>query len=111
MLTIKNIDKVKYMMCYGRDIYHISNQTNAMGEQSYVFEFDAIGDAKDYNKPQEVHLVRNADNDGNYRLFVMGLQLISEIKVNQYTIKDKQQLVLKISNCLAKVEQYWKNLK
>ncbi len=97
MLTIKNIDKVKYMMCYGRDIYHISNQTNAMGEQSYVFEFDAIGDAKDYNKPQEVHLIRNADNDGNYRLFVMGLQLISETKVNQYTIKDKQQLVLKIS--------------
>jgi hypothetical protein len=111
MLTIKNIDKVKYMMCYGRDIYHITTTTNKIGEHAYVFEFDAIGDAKDYNKPQEVHLIRNADNDGNYRLFVMGLQLISEIKVNQYTIKDKQQLVLKISNCLAKVEQYWKNLK
>ena len=111
MLTIKNIDKIINMTCYGRPIYHVSRYTNALNERAYVFEFDAILDGKAYNKPQEVHLVRNADNDGNYRLFVMGLQLISEIKVNQYTIKDKQQLVLKISNCLAKVEQYWKNLK
>jgi hypothetical protein len=108
MLTIKNIDKVKYMMCYGRDIHNISQHTNKTNEQSYVFEFEAIGNAEDYNKPQEVHLIRHADEDGNYRLFLMGLQLCTEIRVNQYTIKDKQQLILKISSVLAQAETWWR---
>ena len=46
MLTIKNIDKAIGMMCYGRDIYHIRTTTNTIGEQSYVFEFDAIQDGQ-----------------------------------------------------------------
>lgn len=110
MLTIKNIDKAIGMMCYGRDIYHISTTTNKVNEQSYVFEFDAIQDGqvpKGFNKSHEVHLVRHADEDGNYRLFLMGLQLTTEIKVNQYTIKDKQQLILKISSVLAQAETWW----
>ena len=60
MLTIKNIDKVINMMCYGRDIYHIRTTTNTIGEQAYVFEFDAIQDGQvpmGYNKPQQIHLV------------------------------------------------------
>jgi len=112
MLTIKNIDKVINMMCYGRDIYHVSTTRNKLAEQSYVFEFDAIQDGqvpKDYNKSQEVHLVRHADEDGNYRLFLMGLQMTTEIKINQYTIKDKQQLILKISSVLAQAERWWKH--
>ena len=110
MLTIKNIDKVINMMCYGRDIYHVTTTKNTIGEQAYVFEFDAIQNGqvpKYYNKSQEVHLVRHADEDGNYRLFLMGLQLATQIKVNQYTIKDKQQLILKISSILAQAETWW----
>jgi hypothetical protein len=110
MLTIKNIDKVINMMCYGRDIYHVSTTTNKVNEGAYVFEFDAIQDGqvpKGFNKPQEVHLVRHADEDGNYRLFLMGLQLATEIRVNQYMIKDKQQLILKISSVLAQAETWW----
>lgn len=110
MLTIENIDKVINMMCYGRDIYHVTTTTNKVNEQSYVFEFDAIQNGqvpKGFNKSQEVHLVRHADEDGNYRLFLMGLQMATEIKVNQYTIKDKQQLILKISSVLAQSERWW----
>ena len=60
MLTIKNIDKVINMTCYGRDIYHVRTTTNTIGEQAYVFEFDAIQDGQvpmGYNKPTEVHLI------------------------------------------------------
>ena len=112
MLTIKNIDKVINMMCYGRDIYHVRTTTNKVNEQSYVFEFDAIQDGqvpKGFNKSQEVHLVRHADEDGNYRLFLMGLQMTTQIKINQYTIKDKQQLILKISSVLAQAERWWEH--
>jgi hypothetical protein len=113
MLTIKNIDKVIGMMCYGRDIYHKSNHTNAMGDQSYVFEFDAIQDGqvpKGYNKAQEVHLIRNADEDGCYTLFVMGIALATETKVNEDTIRNKQQLLVEISCCLSNAKQWWDNL-
>ena len=108
MLTIKNIDKVKYMMCYGRDIYHISNQTNAMGEQSYVFEFDAIGDAKDYNKPQEVHLIRNEYN-GTYRLFCMGLQVATERRIEISEVKCLTSLLVEISEVLRKTKYWWEH--
>jgi len=112
MLTIKNIDKVINMMCYGRDIYHVSTTTNKVNEQAYVFEFDAIQDGqvpKGYNKSQEVHLVRHADADGQYRLFLMGLQMTTQIKVNQFTINNKQQLILKISSVLAQAETWWEH--
>lgn len=109
MLTIKNIDEAIGDKCYGRSIYHIGRHTNALGEQSYVFEFDAIEDLKDYNKPQEVHLIRNIDSSGDYRLFVMGLQLGTESKVKADVIKDKQQLLVEISICLSKAKTWWKN--
>jgi hypothetical protein len=38
----------------------------------------------------------------------MGLQLATEIRVNQYMIKDKQQLILKISSVLAQAETWWR---
>ena len=109
MLTIKNIDEVIGDKCYGRSIYHISRHINALDEHSYVFEFDAIEDAEDYNKSQEVHLIRNLNNSGEYRLFVMGLQLGTESKVKLDVIKDKQQLLVEISICLSKAKTWWKN--
>ena len=114
MLTIKNIDKVINMMCYGRDIYHVRTTTNKVNEQSYVFEFDAIQDGqvpKDYNQPIEVHLMRNADADGHYELFVMGLQMATRIKVKEGRIKDKQTLILDISHVLSKAKDWWERSK
>jgi hypothetical protein len=112
MLTIKNIDKVINMMCYGRDIYHVSTTTNKVNEQAYVFEFDAIQDGqvpKGYNKSQEVHLVRHADADGNYRLFLMGLQLGTERKVVLSEVKCLTSLLVEISEVLRTTKDWWEH--
>lgn len=111
MLTIKNIDKVINMTCYGREIYHVSNHTNALGEHAYVFEFDAIQDGqvpKGYNKPQEVHLIRNEHN-GTYRLFCMGLQLGTERKLILAEIQHFTFLLVEISEVLRKTHHWWTN--
>jgi len=109
MLEIKNIDKVINMTCYGRPIYHISNFRNKQGEESYVFEFDAIEDGQvptGYNKPQQIHLVRN-EYDGAYRLFTMGLQMATEKKVVLSEIKSMTSLLVEISEVLRTTKNWW----
>jgi hypothetical protein len=108
MLTIKNVEKAIGMMCYGRSIYHVSNHTNALSESAYVFEFDAILDGNRYNKPQEVHLIRNEHN-GTYRLFCMGLQLGTERKIVLSEVKCLTSLLVEISEVLRKTHYWWTN--
>ena len=114
MLTIKNIDKAIGMMCYGRDIYHIRTTTNTIGEQAYVFEFDAIQDGQvpmGYNKPTEVHLIRHADKDGRYKVFVMGLAATTEATVTNDSIINKHGLWVVVSYCLERAKEFWDNKK
>ena len=111
MLTIKNIDKAIGMMCYGRYIYHIRTTTNTIGEQAYVFEFDAIQDGQvpmGYNRPIEVHLMRNAVN-GRYKVFVMGLAATTEATVTNHNIINKHGLWVVVSSCLERAKQFWDN--
>jgi len=109
MLTIKNIDKVINMTCYGREIYHVSNHTNALGEHAYVFEFDLIDSGEGgWNKPKEVHLIRNKYN-GTYRLFCMGLQLGTERRIEMSKIKDFPDLLVEISEVLRKTKTWWEH--
>ena len=107
MLTIKNIDKVINMTCYGRDIYHVTTHTNKVGQESYVFEFDLInsGDGG-WNKPQDVHLVRNEYN-GTYGLFTMGLQLATERRLILAEIQHFTSLLVEISEVLRKTKTWW----
>ena len=107
MLTIKNIDKVINMTCYGRDIYHVTTHTNKVGQESYVFEFDLIdsGDGG-WNKPQDVHLVRNEYN-GTYGLFTMGLQVATERRIVLSEIKCLTSLLVEISEVLRKTKTWW----
>jgi len=109
MLTIKNIDKVINMTCYGREIYHVTTTTNKMNEQAYVFEFDLIdsGDGG-WNKPKEIHLVRNEYN-GTYRLFCMGLQMATERKITLSEVKCLTSLLVEISEVLRKTHWWWKH--
>lgn len=109
MLTIKNINKAINMTCYGRSIYDVSNYTNSLGEQSYVFEFDLIDSGHGgWNKPQEVHLIRNEHN-GTYRLFCMGLQLGTERKVHLSEVKCLTSLLVEISEVLRTTKYWWDN--
>ena len=109
MLTIKNIDKVINMTCYGRDIYHVTTHTNKVGQESYVFEFDLIdsGDGG-WNKPQDVHLVRNEYN-GTYGLFTMGLQVATERRIEISEVKCLTSLLVEISEVLRKTKYWWEH--
>ena len=111
MLTIKNIDKVINMTCYGRDIYHVTTHTNKVGQESYVFEFDLIdsGDGG-WNKPQDVHLVRNEYN-GTYGLFCMGLQVATERRIEISEVKCLTSLLVEISEVLRKTKYWWEHSK
>ena len=109
MLIIKNIDKVINMTCYGREIYHIRNHKNTLGQESYVFEFDLIdsGDGG-WNKPQDVHLVRDEYN-GTYGLFTMGLQVATERRVVLSEVKCLTSLLVEISEVLRKTKYWWEH--
>jgi len=109
MLTIKNIDKVINMKCYGREIYHVTTTKNKIGEEAYVFEFDLIdsGDGG-WNKPKEVHLIRNEYN-GTYRLFCMGLQVATERRIVLSEVKCLTSLLVEISLVLKKTKDWWEH--
>ena len=109
MLTIKNIDRAINMTCYGRQIYHVREHINSVRQGEYIFEFDAIEDGqvpKGYNKPQEIHLVRNEYN-GTYRLFTMGLQVATERRVSLSEVKCLTSLLVEISKVLKTTKQWW----
>ena len=111
MLTIKNIDKVINMTCYGRPIYHVREFTNSVGQGAYVFEFD-IHDSGfgGWNAPQEVHLVRNEFN-GTYGLFTMGLQVATERRLILAEIQHFTSLLVEISEVLRTTKYWWENQK
>jgi hypothetical protein len=111
MLTIKNIDKVINMVCYGRPIYHVREFTNSVGQGAYVFEFDIHESGfGGWNAPQEVHLVRN-EFDGTYGLFTMGLQLATERRLILAEIQHFTSLLVEISEVLRTTKYWWENQK
>ena len=111
MLTIKNIDKVINMNCYGRPIYHVREFTNSVGQGAYVFEFDIHESGfGGWNAPQEVHLVRN-EFDGTYGLFTMGLQLATERRLILAEIQHFTSLLVEISEVLRTTKYWWENQK
>ena len=79
-----------------------------MGEHFYSFHFGPIGDRKDWGKEIEVRLSREADRDGGYRIFVMGLQLVTENNILLKDIKTKDGLAWEITKVLARAEHWWK---
>lgn len=109
MLTIKNIDKVIGVEIFDRKLIKTEHHINATKESYYVFVFDWRGDGKDWNNYQYVHLSRS-HNEGKYRLFVMGLQIATEIELKRIMIEKKPALIAHISQVLEKAE-YWWNLK
>ena len=111
MLTIKNIDRAINMTCYGRQIYHVREHVNSVGQGEYIFEFDLHDSGfGGWNAPQEVHLVRNEYN-GTYGLFTMGLQVATERRVVLSEIKCLTTLLVEISLVLKKAKDWWEHSK
>ena len=107
MLTIKNIKELELNFCHQRGLREITETHNKLGEQFYSFHFGPISDGEGFNKETEVRLGRNL-NQGEYQIFVMGLQMATRHFVSINDIKSKGGLASEISKVLAKAEHWWK---
>ena len=109
MLTIKNIKQLELNFCYQRGLREVTETSNRSGDTYYSFLFGPIGDGEDWNKAIEVRLGRKINEGrGAYELFVMGLAEITRVWITIDDIKNKDGLVIEISNVLAKAKHWWK---
>lgn len=103
MLTIKNIEKMVGYICDSRTIkefYNLHNQK--MGYDSYVFAFKDDAGYPDY----EVYLDRDKNEQGLYRLYVMGWAAVTEIQISNSRLETASDLANSIQKCLAKLANY-----
>ena len=107
MLTIRNIKQIELTFCHSRGLREVTETENKMGDKYYSFHFGPIGDRKDWGKEIEVRLSRDADMDGGYRIFVMGLQLVTENNILPSDFKNKEGLAREITKVLAKAKHWW----
>jgi len=108
MLTIKNIKQLELSFCHNRGLREITETQNKMDDYFYCFHFGPISDGEGFNKETEVRLGRNL-NQGEYQIFVMGLQMATRHFVSIDDIKTKDGLVSEISKVLAKAQWWWEN--
>ena len=107
MLTIRNIKQIELTFCHSRGLREVTETENKMGDKYYSFHFGPVGDGKGWNKAIEVRLKREADFDGSYQIFVMGLQLVSENFIKPSDFKNKEGLAREITKVLAKAKHWW----
>ena len=107
MLTIRNIKQIELTFCHSRGLKRVTESQSRMNEQFYSFHFGPISDGVGWNKETEVRLSRDLDSDGGYRIFVMGLQLVTENNILPSDIKTKDGLVNEITKVLAKAKHWW----
>ena len=109
MLTIRNIKQIELTFCHSRGLREVTETENKMGDKYYSFHFGPISDGVGWNKETEVRLGRDLDSDGGYRIFVMGLQLVTENNILPSDIKTKDGLASEISKVLAQAKWWWEN--
>ena len=107
MLTIRNIKQIELIFCHNRGLREVTETENKSGDKYYSFHFGPIGDGKDWGKEIEVRLGREADRDGGYRIFVMGLQVVTENNILPSDIKNKEGLAREITRVLARAKHWW----
>ena len=109
MLTIKNIDKIVGMEYDGRRLIKVTEHTNTINEHAYVFVFESVGNCKGWSSEQRVHLIRNPHDtmDGEWTIFVMGLQLGTQTRLLKSVIENRARMVNAISLCLSKSKDWW----
>ena len=103
MLTIKNIEKMVGYICDSRTIkefYNLHNQR--MGYDSYVFVFKDDAGYPDC----EVYLDRDKNEQGLYKLYVMGWAAATEIQISNSRLETASDLASSIQKCLAKLANY-----
>jgi hypothetical protein len=109
MLTIQNIDKIIGMEYDGRKLINVEHSMNTLRNSAYVFVFESVGNKKGWSSEQRVHLVRDPHDrmDGEWSIFVMGLQLATETRLLKSVIENRARMVDAISLCLSKSKDWW----
>ena len=109
MLTIKNIEKIVGMEYDGRKLIKVDTDINTLLQSSYVFVFESVGNRVGWSNQQRVHLVRNPHDrmDGEWSIFVMGLQMATETRLLKSVIENRARMVDAISLCLSKSKDWW----
>lgn len=112
-MKIKNIEKLKgrgvIVDGWSRLITHISTAENRLGETFYCFWFDAVPGAQNkWFNSTEIRLHKRPKY-GEYALFVMGLQMVSEVCIDFESLKSPEGLLLKIKECLTKSKTWWES--
>ena len=110
MLVIKNIEKIIGMYANGRYISEAGDYYDHLrkdGKEYFVFTIQHQLDASEYNSEHSVVLSKQKNENGNYRMFVMGLQQTTEVEVRDDYIKTPMELVLAIRNVLVKTQTYY----
>lgn len=114
-ITIKNIDKIVGTKIEDRILYKITNHTNSLGEDSYVFHFlelNSGGMGNGWNKEQQVHLMRIPKSGWDiYELFVMGLAGATAVELELKDIQNYQKVISAISISLGTARGWWKGRK
>ena len=110
MLTIKNIGKIVGMYANGRYIIEAGDYYDHLrkdGKDFFVFKIEKQHDGSEYNDEFDIVLSKARNQNGNYRMFVMGIQRATEVEVSDDYIKSPVELVLAIRNVLVKAQTYY----
>ncbi len=112
MLKIKNINRIIGLYANGREIIYAGDYTDLLrknGNEYFVFKIE--GDGEDYNKEHEIVLSKIPEVNGKYRMFNMGLQLVTEINVSIDEIRITSELCQCIRNILVKTQTFYQQNK
>ena len=113
MLKIKNIGKIVGMYSNGREIIEAGDYKDKRpdGSEYFVFKIGKQNDGEDYNKEHEIVLSKIPEVNGTYRMFNMGLQLVTEINVSIDEIRIASELCQCIRNILVKTQTFYQQNK
>jgi hypothetical protein len=114
MLKIKNIQRIMGLYANGRQIIEAGDYRDVLrqnGKDYFVFKIEAIGDYTDYCKEHDIVLSKIPELNGKYRMFNMGLQLVTEIEVSMDEIRIPSELCIRIRNILVKTQTFYQQNK
>jgi hypothetical protein len=114
MLKIKNIGRIVGFFANGREIIEAGDYRDVLrktGKEYFVFKIRAQRDGNDYDKGHDIVLAKIPELNGKYRMFNMGLQLVTEIQISMDEIRIPTELSRCIRNVLVKTKTFYQQNK
>ncbi len=114
MLKIKNINRIIGLYANGREIIYAGDYIDSLrknGNEYFVFKISKQRDGQDYNKEHEIVLSKSKNENGKYRMFNMGLQLCTEIEIENENLISASELAIAIRRILVKTQTFYQQNK